>query len=201
MAMSPCVEATACEPHSLPTSPVNVTDENGDEIGLRSRSQTEQVTPVSTPPSAGDLRNHSSSFNVSEDHHTGPSSSLRGGVACPDPPANFSPFSKKSLPTVAKNEATSTGVSCGVGRPDLGVASTQLVMGGDESMDFMKFSFCASSHMPPVGRGTGGLQEQGGRPSNFGRPQGGKFRPVLLFIPLRLGQESFNQTYAESLKV
>lgn len=190
-----CIEATACESHSLPDSPVNVTDENGDEVALRSCSQTELTTPVSTPPQAEELRNHSSSY-------AGPSDSLRGGMACPDPVASarFSPFSKKSLPTVAKNEATSTGVSCGVGRPDVGLASTQLAMGGDESMDFMKLSFCVSPQIPPRAWG-GGLQELGAKPSKFARPQGGTFRPVLLFIPLRLGQESFNQTYANALKV
>ena len=29
----------------------------------------------------------------------------------------------------------------------------------------------------------------------------GYFRPLLLFIPLRLGQDSFNMEYAEALKV
>lgn len=214
--VSNCIEATACESHCVPSSPVNVTDENGDEIALRSRSQTELTTPVSTPPSAGDLRNHSSSFSIGVDRQLadvggpgpGPSESLRGGVACPDPVASavrFSPFRQKSLPTVAKNEATSTGVSYGAGgraRGDVGMASTQLVMGGEDSMDFMKLSFCAPPQMPPMARGGAPSQQHWGRPAgNFARPLGGKFRPVLLFIPLRLGQESFNHTYASSLKV
>ena len=61
---------------------------------------------------------------------------------------------------------------------------------------------CSSSlddHNGPVDGVTGEREEASA--AGVGSVVGGGFRPLLLFIPLRLGQETFNIEYAAPLKV
>ena len=203
-------EATAYEPHLLPSSPVNVTNEKGEDVTLRHRSHTELNSPTSPCPHASPNRPYSSSLNSDS------AFSPRGGVSRPDhaPVATSSPFSSsKATPTVAHTTASSVGVSS----PSSGTTSEKLVI-GDESLDFMKVSMRVSPTSPPQGGGgvaslpvgvgarypgssrreevEGGGVEDGGREG-----EEREFRSILLFIPLRLGQDTFNMTYADPLKV
>lgn len=83
----------------------------------------------------------------------------------------------------------------------------------DDSMDFMKLSLCVSpekdatdlltppTHRPAVPEGhpiAGAKEEEEEEGEGEGRE---KFRSLLLFIPLRLGQDTFNTVYSEALKV
>lgn len=80
-------------------------------------------------------------------------------------------------------------------------------------MDFMKLSFHVTNMQSDVSLGeaaayspalSGACDSRAtpmSTPSARGGTGSGKFRSILLFIPLRLGQDTFNMSYADSLKV
>lgn len=193
-------EALAREPHTSPSSPINVTDEKGEELPLKRRSQTDAATSPVSPPSpvyVGDLRPHSSSVTGSlhRQPDAGPYTSPRGCVAAHrDPVLKSTPFNKKSAPIVAKTDASSSGVSYFSSEV---TTSEQLVMG--DELDFMKLSLRVQSispeaiHVQPTSAARVASSNDSVRP--------GQFRSILLFIPLRLGQDTFNTNYSDALKV
>ena len=85
-----------------------------------------------------------------------------------------------------------------------------------ESMDFLKLSITPNSNSvgsdlqsefetlrEPSEASNPALKEEELTAGAMGEGLGhqGNFRPLLLFIPLRLGQDSFNMEYAIALKV
>ena len=184
-----------------------MTNDKGENVDLellRCRSYTEE-TP-SHLSATGDQGGLSSSYSPQSPLCQNKSQTMncRGNMACSDP--GRSPFSKKCHSTVAENSLSSKGVSylenqltrekleeAGYGNTH---SSKQLV--GDESQGFMKLSF----HERPTPLASGGMLTKRSVSTPCGYPENDdKFRSLLLFIPLRLGQDSFNFQYADSLKV
>ena len=72
-----------------------------------------------------------------------------------------------------------------------------------QSLDFARIGHSDYHHGNDAGnahRGEGMEEEEGERERERERAEGG-FRPLLLFIPLRLGQEKFNMEYKDAIKV
>lgn len=205
-------EQLARQPHPLPSGPINVTDERGTRIPFKRRSDTDLSSTSPPRSNTSLLRPHSLDTESFLRQPPTPSTSSHGGVALhsdPNPVATSSPFNKKSAPIVAKTNASSSGVS--YFSPE---GPKHLVM-GDESLDFMKLSLRAPSSSPAHARQTDAQtaamnahSKQTGveaaamdASSDTATVAPAAFRPILLFIPLRLGQDTFNPSYSEALKV
>ena len=109
-----------------------------------------------------------------------------------DSAGSDSPINWKSTPTVAKTTAYSSGTSY-----------FSPVSGGDDS-DFMKLSIRSPdvlSHTATPDSARVKPTPAASVPVTGSRAERGGFRSLLLFIPLRLGQDTFNTSYADALKV
>jgi len=221
-----CVsEATAKEPYGCNNkTEVKVTNEKGEDILEQQQQQhgrtQSQATSSSFPKDTSPLssRRFTSSEVVGPSYlHSNDKEGPRGDqAAVPGPVATSSPFQLKSSPTVADNQTTCKGVASV--DPSMNFGDTKHLVLGDESLDFMKLSIRENSsssgggvwsnsralglnalqeEMSSSEEGEGGLGEE----EEENRKKENEFRPLLIFIPLRLGQDRFNEQYKDALKV
>ncbi len=172
------------------------------------------TSPCFSPKEAGGDVSLSSSYEPESSLYN-PNLAEEEGVAYNTPVSTSSPFNKKAPPTVANNNASSTGVSyldpaLRLSLVGGGGGGTSPIVVGDESMDFMKLSLCQHHHMSPASSSLA-AERRGYLASptkvravstpSISQAKCSKFRSLLLFIPLRLGQDTFNIDYQDSLKV
>lgn len=206
-----CLEATAREPVNLSTSPVNVTDEKGERVFNYNRSQSMMAAPSThsgAPSSHTRTKDVRSSSMSPPKTNTDLYTDLQRDTASSNPEVTSSNlFWNKATPSIAQNTTTSTGVT--YLDFDLKTKLTMVqesppvkeVILGDESMDFMKLSLREQTtpsprRPPPIPPELPPDSLSPTTPTNSPT-----FRSLLLFIPLRLGQDSFNKQYTEALKV
>ncbi len=195
-----------------------MTNERGEDIPLLSPSgvpQRPHSKTESAPSSYQKNMSPPSANRFSSSEYIGPSYALsnenevlRGDVALPNPIASSSPFKLKTSPSIEGNKTACEGGAAV--NPSLQFGDTRhLVMG--ESLDFMKLSIrenpCVSGGVAATNAEPSleSVLENSSGEEDEERCTAGKaeseFRPILIFIPLRLGQDRFNEQYKDSLKV
>lgn len=178
---------TLCRrPHEIPSG-VKVTTESGETLHMEpmsySRSQSTGLAAPAPPPVPADTRQHRSKTEPS----TAPS--LEHALGRSHEEAHVHAGSARNRKQ-AKSEDTSlkAGAKTSIGSSgDKSQPSSSAHSKLIESGDFMKLSM--SDFRP-------------GESSELAEAEGSEegFRPLLLFIPLRLGQDKFNPDYTEALK-
>ena len=202
---------------------MDVTDEKGEAIKLenrRSLSMTNLIpVPQSTcsPPSpvlSSSYCAKSSADDQGGFPHPESLTNDEGGLRVDKPQkrplASSSPFKLKTSSSVADNAASSSSVSSLDSTMALSNSKHLVMGGGDDSMDFMKLSLREGSSVVspyPSSSSTtcsnallSSLNEEPASVSSV-KMATRDFRSLLIFIPLRLGQDKFNEMYTESLKV
>ena len=199
-----------------------MTNEKGEDILEQQYRRTQsQLTHSSFPKDSSPLspERFTSSEVVGPSYlHSNDKEGPRGDqAAVPGPTATSSPFQLKSSATVASNQTTCSGGTST--DPSMNFGETKHLVLGDDSLDFMKLSIRENSSSSggvlsssKVGLGLNALpEERGSSEEELSGLEGegeekemrkkDNFRPLLIFVPLRLGQDRFNEQYKDALKV
>ena len=211
------------EPHEIPGH-VKVTNEQGEPISsLRWRRSTSDISEMQGQMSSDRAAAFQSQATPSRPIFKTPPTGVRKQARVCTKTQPSTALSDKQgtgqavgrLATITRNSSIKNTLTSYMSSAEGGVSFT-------ESLDFLKLSITSNSassvdsqsefetlkepnevhrNDPPPSREEEKLTAGAGTSEDGGLGPLSNFRPLLLFIPLRLGQDSFNMEYAVALKV